>query len=114
MGEQGGTIYFSKYCWQFEFCRLTMLASIQPVLVAKICILDISSTGPLADSGQNHVLGHYSKFSDGPDYWNYQQTAGYRRTLWYNLSIKAWFIGNNLVLVSYFLEIIEEIKKIAY
>ena len=88
IGEQGGTIYFSKYCWQFEFCRvLTMLASFQPVLVANICILDISSTGSLADSGQNHVLGYYSKFSDGPDYWNYQQTAGYRRKLWYNPSI---------------------------
>ena len=29
--------------------------------------LYFSSTGPLADSGQNHVLGYYSRFSDGPD-----------------------------------------------
>ena len=59
--------------------------------------LYFSSTGPLADSGQNHVLGYYSKLSDGPgDYWNYQQTAGYKRKLWYNPSIKAWFIGDNL------------------
>ena len=87
--------------------------------------LYFSSTGPLADSGQNHVLGYYSKLSDGPgDYWNYQQTAGYKRKLWYNPSIKAWFIGDNLgrkkiyiqfftAKVYYHLEIIEKIIRIA-
>ena len=87
--------------------------------------LYFSSTGPLADSGQNHVLGYYSKLSDGPgDYWNYQQTAGYKRKLWYNPSIKAWFIGDNLgrkkiyilfftAIVYHHLEIIENIIQIA-
>ena len=59
--------------------------------------LYFSSTGPLADSGQNHVLGYYTKLSDGPgDYWNYQQTEGYKRKLWYSPSLKAWWIGDHL------------------
>ena len=56
--------------------------------------LYFSSTGSLADSGQNHVLGYYTKLSDGPgDYWNYQQTEniyGHKRKLWYSPSLKAW------------------------
>ena len=59
--------------------------------------LYFSSTGPLADSGQNHILGYYAKLSNGPEgYWNYQQTSEIKRKLWYNPSIKAWFIGDHL------------------
>ena len=60
--------------------------------------LYFSSTGPLADSGQNHVLGYYTKLSNGPDgCWNYQQTSSeIKRKLCYNPSIKAWFIGDHL------------------
>ena len=62
--------------------------------------LYFSSTGPLAESGQSHVLGYYTKLSDGPgDYWNYQQTEniyGHKRKLWYSPSLKAWWIGDHL------------------
>ena len=59
--------------------------------------LYFSSTGPLADSGQNHILGYYAKLSNGPEgYWNYQQTAGHKRKLWYSPSLKAWWIGDHL------------------
>ena len=47
--------------------------------------LYFSSTGSLAEGGQNHVLGHYNKISDGPNgYWNYQLMSGYKPKLWYN------------------------------
>ena len=49
-----------------------------------------SSTGALADSEQNHVLGYYRYLSDGPgDTYNYQQTDGYKRKLWYNPSLRV-------------------------
>jgi len=55
------------------------------------------STGNLIDSEQNHILGNYGRLSDGSgDRWNYQQSGGYERKLWYNPSINAWFIGDNL------------------
>ena len=46
--------------------------------------LHFSSTGSLAEGGQNHVLGFYNKISDGPEgYWNYQLMDGYKPKLWY-------------------------------
>ena len=50
--------------------------------------LIFDSTGNLANSEQNHVLGNYGRLSDGPSgTWNYEQNNGYKRKLWYNPSI---------------------------
>jgi len=55
------------------------------------------STGSLADSGQNHIIGNYAFLAQGPnDRWNYKQNDGYERKLWFNPSIGAWFIGDDL------------------
>ena len=55
--------------------------------------LNFDSTGNLADSGQNHVLGNYARYSDGPgDRWNYKQNSGYERKLWYNPSIGVSYV----------------------
>ena len=61
--------------------------------------LYFSSTGSLSNHEQKHVLGYYTEISDGPEApWNYKQVEPSLQNvkLWYNPSIRAWFIGDHL------------------
>eukprot|EP00095_Tigriopus_kingsejongensis_P003853 maker-scaffold20_size707684-snap-gene-4.20 protein:Tk03853 transcript:maker-scaffold20_size707684-snap-gene-4.20-mRNA-1 annotation:"hypothetical protein BRAFLDRAFT_79128" len=53
------------------------------------------ASGNLAASNQAHVLGYYSKVSDGPDgKSNYQQTTQLRHYLFFQTGINNWFIND--------------------
>ena len=63
--------------------------------------LRFDSTGNLADSGQNHIIGNYIYISDGPDgYWNYEQEEpnqfGNKMKLYYYPPVGVWYFGDDL------------------
>jgi hypothetical protein len=64
------------------FCAtLTILSNrvLPAKLVGNNCcdLLYFGSTGSLAGSGQNHVIGNYEKLNEGPEgHWNYKQQGG--------------------------------------
>ena len=63
--------------------------------------LRFDSTGNLADSGQNHIIGNYIYISDGPDgYWNYEQEEpnqfGNKLKLYYYPPVGVWYFGDDL------------------
>ena len=81
--------------WKFEIFELwssqkTLTVTKELTLLPGPCCKNIrfDSTGSLADSGQNHIIGNYAFLAQGPnDRWNYKQNDGYERKLWFNPSI---------------------------
>merc|ERR1712170_185028 len=58
--------------------------------------IQLTSSGAIANSAQNHVLGTYQLVGEGPaGHYNYQQTMGDRRKLYYMDWLSMWYIGNN-------------------
>ena len=48
------------------------------------------SSGTLANSAQNHIIGDYVQDTHGPgDKWNYRQVGGSDRRLWFNPDVKV-------------------------
>jgi hypothetical protein len=48
------------------------------------------STGSLAESEQNHVIGYYGKTTEGTGgRWNYKQQGGSQRLMWFNTSLQV-------------------------